>query len=108
MPRLSFAIISVLAHAVAQETRITDPAAAASEGNAQLHELIKAEYLAEACEDPRRDRRLNRLNVLSPRPSPGGTVAIWLMSRPFPLSFVLDVVSTSIVSVRTTPRGPRK
>ena len=35
---------------------------------------------------PRRDRRLNRLNVLSPRPSPGGTVAnYWLTSRP-PLS----------------------
>ena len=53
MTRLAFALISVLAHAVAHETRITDPAAAASAENAQLYELIKAEYLAEAC-DPRR------------------------------------------------------
>ena len=51
MPRLIFALISVLAHVAAQETRITDPAAAASAENAQLYELIKAEYLAEACED---------------------------------------------------------
>ena len=51
MPRLAFALISVLSHVVAQETRITDPAAAASAENTQFYELIKAEYLAAGCED---------------------------------------------------------
>ena len=53
MPRLSFALISVLAHVAAQETKITDPAAAASPATADgaLYELMKAEYLAEGCED---------------------------------------------------------
>ena len=46
MPRLAFALISVLSHVVAQETRITDPAAAASAENTQFYELIKAEVLA--------------------------------------------------------------
>ena len=50
MPRLSFALISVLAHAVAQETRITDPTAAAIPDNAALYELMKEEYLAAGCE----------------------------------------------------------
>ena len=51
MTRLAFALISVLSHVVAQETRITVPAAAASAENTQFYELIKAEYLAEGCED---------------------------------------------------------
>ena len=51
MPRLGFTLMSVLALVAAQETRITDPAAAASVENAQLYELIKAEYLAAGCED---------------------------------------------------------
>ena len=51
MPRLSFALTSVLAHVAAQETRITDPAVAASAENGRLYELMKAEYFAEACED---------------------------------------------------------
>ena len=49
MPRLSFAIISVLAHAVAQETRITNPAANAENEKAKLYELMKAEYTDEGC-----------------------------------------------------------
>ena len=50
MPRLAFALISVLAHAVDQETRMTDPVATARAKNAQLYELIKAEYTDEGCE----------------------------------------------------------
>ena len=50
MPRLAFALISVLSHVVAQETRITDPAAAAIGEKARLYELMKAEYLAAGCD----------------------------------------------------------
>ena len=50
MPRLIFALISVLAHVAAQETRINDPAAAAIGEKARLYELIKAEYTDEGCE----------------------------------------------------------
>ena len=98
MPRLSFALISVLAYVAAQESRITDPAAVAIAQRAQLYELMKAEYTDERCEAagwcplalPWRDRR-HLAHVLSPS-----------------LSFVLDVLSTSLVSVRTDPRGPRQ
>ena len=43
------AVHCVLAHAVAQETRITDPASAAIGENA-LYKLMKAEYTDEGCE----------------------------------------------------------
>ena len=49
MPRLAFALISVLGHVAAQETRITDPTAATISQRAQLYELMKAEYTDEGC-----------------------------------------------------------
>ena len=49
MPRFAYAVISVLAHVAAQETRITDPVAAAI-GEKKLYELMKAEYTDERCE----------------------------------------------------------
>ena len=51
MPHLAFTLISVLAHVAAQETRITDPATAASGEKAKLYELMKAEYSDERCEE---------------------------------------------------------
>ena len=50
MPRLAFALISVVAHVAAQETKITDPAAASIGEKARLYELMKAEYLAAGCD----------------------------------------------------------
>jgi hypothetical protein len=49
MPRFAYAVISVIAHVAAQETRITDPVAAAI-GGKKLYELMKAEYIDERCE----------------------------------------------------------
>ena len=48
MSCFAFALISVLAHVAALETRVTDPAASAE--TAKLYELIKAEYTDERCE----------------------------------------------------------
>ena len=111
MSRFAFALISVLSHVVAQETRITDPAAAASAENTQFYELIKAEYLAEGCEDagcarrpsvsdegrdrprplPGVSKRLLRLPLLHPSPAgPSPQPAQRPVPRPFPGGAVAD------------------
>ena len=82
MPRLILALISVLSHVAAQETRITDPAAVAIGENAKLYELIKAEYI------PGGTVASQRAQVLSPRPSPGGGTVTKGSSPPPSLSIL--------------------